>query len=386
MICRPILQHILGLGLLGAGMAFGTPNCSAQDTRPASTSRPMREPGAGLLFYAKGNYAYNTDAIANPHIIGGFFQIIWSEVEKENGQCDWTEVDKWIQPWVDANKSVALRVMWSTSGYWNFDYYKHPTPQWVWKEGAKFAYHEASQTEIPLIWDPIYMKYADRFVGEINKKYGDNPHVLFIDVTPGAETNPYRFGTINRQNPEFQEEFRKTEASDGRVYSPEVWMETVKQYVDASDRLLPNTPLLVTLNVGGMPDEPNRLPTIGDYCAARGFYVGQNGLGGNSYRDTASAQNYHRWAQTSKVFFEMVARSGGRTGTLQAVMEAAERAHCSYLNVYPEDVLQGTPGQKDYQPEFEDALKYGAEALKKFAKTGGGGAATVAPAVAANMR
>jgi hypothetical protein len=28
-------------------------------------------------------------------------------------------------------------------------------------------------------------------------RYDGNPNLLFVDVTPGAETNPYRFMTIN---------------------------------------------------------------------------------------------------------------------------------------------------------------------------------------------
>ena len=352
--------RILHLVVLAALTIFGASGALGQE---AQSSRAMREPGAGLLFYAKGDYAYNTDAIANPYITGGFFQIIWSEIEKENGKYDWTEVDKWVTPWIDAGKYVTLRVMWSTSGYWNFDYYKHPTPKWVFDEGAKYAYHEPSQTEIPLPWDPVYRKYAERFLEEINRKYGADPHVLFIDVTPGAETNPYRFGTINRRNPEFQGEYLQTKASDGRPYDADMWMETVKDYIDMSDRIFPNTPLLVTLNVAGMPEAGTRLPLVGDYCAARGFYVGQNGLGGRSYPDPESAMKYHEWAMTSKVFFEMVAGTGERTGTLMEVMKAAERAHCSYLNVYPEDVLRGTKGQANFSQEYEDALKYGAETL-----------------------
>lgn len=62
----------------------------------------------------------------------------------------------------------------------------------------------------------------------------------------------------------------------------------------------------------------------------------------------------------------MVERSGvGNTGTLMEVMKAAERIHCSYLNVYPEDVLKGTKGNADYDPDFEEALKYGASIIGK---------------------
>lgn len=338
---------------------------------PATPKRPVRAPGAGLLYYAKADYAAAESAriIANPHLVGALFQVIWSEVEKKDGECDWREVDQWIKPWLAAGKKIAIRIMWSTSGAWPRPYYKTPTPAWVWQQGARFARHAPTGTEIPLIWDPIYKKYAWRFLAQFAARYGDNPNLLFVDVTPGAETNPYRFGTINRTDPGFKDVFERIKTSDGRHYSEALWLDTIKEWVDASDRIFPRTPLLVTLNVGGLRGESRLIP-IGDYCASKGFYVGQNGLAGSSYRDADSGrtQAFLRWAGQSKLFFEMVQKSGGRTGTLMEVMQAAERIQCSYLNVYPEDVRQGTRGEKDFDPRFEAALKYGAEMLSRRAR------------------
>jgi hypothetical protein len=355
---RPILAALLA-ALLWTGFA------SAVEDKPVA--RAVREPGAGLLYYAKAEYASadNRRVIANPYITGALFQVIWSEVEKKDGECDWREVDSWIKPWLDAGKKVAIRVMWSTSGAWRMSYYKTPTPGWVWKKGAVFAFHPGTGTEIPLIWDPVYKKFAWRFLDQFAARYGDNPNLLFVDVTPGAETNPYRFGTINRTDPGFKDTYEKIQASDGRTYNEELWLDSIKEWIDATGRIFKSTPLLVTLNVGGLRGG-SRLITIGSYAAGKGFYVGQNGLGGNSYRDADGGNTaaFLGWAKQSKLFFEMVQKSGGRTGTLMEVMQAAERIQCSYLNVYPEDVLMGTKGEKDYDPKFETALKYGAEALR----------------------
>jgi hypothetical protein len=330
-----------------------------------SAPRAVREPAAGLLYYAKADYAFadNTAVIANPHIVGGFFQVIWSEVEKEEGKCDWREVDAWIKPWLDAGKGVAIRLMWVTSGAWPKPYYKVPTPKWVWAKGAKFAFLAATGTEIPLCWDPVYQKYAWRFMAQFAARYGDNPRVLFVDVTPGAETNPYRFGLANPVNLAFKDTYAQVKASDGRAFTEDLWLDTVKAWVDASLRAFPRTPLLVTLNNGGLR-VTDRLTTIGDYCASQGLYVGQNGLAGRSYQDATPRKDaFLRWSKDTKLFFEMVAGTGSRTGTLMEVMQAAERIRCSYLNVYPEDVLRGTPGQKNFDPAYQEALRYGAAKL-----------------------
>lgn len=357
---RQLLTALFGLS---AGLSLATPASAAE--------RPSREPGAGLLYYAKADYAAaeNQAVIANPHICGALFQIVWSQVEKENGQCDWSQVDQWIAPWIKAGKKVAIRFMWSTSGNWPKPYYKTPTPAWVWKAGAKFAFHQQSSTEMPLIWDPIYKKFAWRFMEQFAARYDSNPNVLFLDVTPGAETNPYRFMTINRTTPGFKEEFLKIKTSDGRAYNETLWLDTVKEWIDASARTFKQTPLLVTLNVGGMQGG-DRSVVIGDYCVSKGLYVGQNGLAGGSYRTTEGGRSaaFVRWSKQTKLFFEMVAGTGGRTGTLMEVMKAAERIHCNYLNVYPEDVLRGTPGEKQFDPAYAEALAYGARVLRQNAK------------------
>lgn len=333
-------------------------------TGVSAIERTPRPPGAGILYYAKANSATNTSVIANTNIVGAFFQVIWSEVEKQDGVCDWSAVDSWIQPWLAAGKKVAIRVMWSTSGYWPQPYYKTPTPQWVWQKGARFAFHAPSGTEIPLIWDAIYQQYAWRFLEQFAARYEANPNLLFVDLTPGAETNPYRFGTINEVDPGFKDIFLATPDSAGRTYNEDLWLNTVYEWVLASDGIFKQVPLLVTLNTGGFTT--NRLRTIGQFCVDHGFYVGQNGLKGSSYTNPATSP-FYGWATNTTLFFEMHAATGGSTGTLLEVMQAAERIRCRYLNVYPEDVERGTPGDSDFDPAYATALQYGAEVLARNA-------------------
>ncbi len=346
------------LGTMGLGLAAAEPR----------SAPPRRAPAAGLLYYAKADYAFadNRAVIANPYISGALFQVIWSEVEKEEGKCDWRELDAWIAPWLAAGKSVAIRLMWVTSGAWPKPYYRTPTPRWVWAKGAKHAYLAATGTEIPLVWDPIYRRCAERFLAQFAARYGDLPQLVFADVTPGAETNPYRFGLNNPANLAFKDTYAQTPASDGRTFSDELWLATVQEWIDASLRLLPRTPLLVTLNVGGLRGG-DRATVIGDFCVARGLYVGQNGLSGRSYaEDSARKRAFLAWSGSTRLFFEMVARTGGRTGSLMEVMQAAERIRCHYLNVYPEDVQRGTRGQPGFDPAYEAALKYGHETLRRL--------------------
>ena len=141
-----------------------------------------------------------------------------------------------------------------------------------------------------------------------------------------------------------------------------------KEYIDASAEAFDKTKLLVTLNRGNL-EGSDRSAEMGAYCVSKGVYVGQNGLNKNSYRiDGPRRQFFLSCAKNdaARLFFEMNhSTSDPTTGNLMEVMKSAERINCSYLNVYPEDVLKGTPGQPRYDPAYEEALKYGAQALPR---------------------
>ncbi len=344
-----------------------------------------RDPTGGLFFYEGYTFRDNAEAVNNPHIIGPLFQLYWSEIETKEGVYDWSAWDRRLQPWLKAGKKFALRIMWCSSGNWPHPASKTPTPAWVWASGAKSVRYPLNGTEIPLFWDPIYKKHALRFMAEIARKFGDDPRLVFIDVTPGAETNPYRFRVFNAWRPQFKEEYAATAASDGRTYNDDLWLETIKGYLEASRATFPRTPLLTTLNVAGMKGD--RLAEVGAYCVARGFYVGQNGLSPNNPRPgTRRAELFQQWSAETRTFFEMVDATGDTlnilmkrwgkppvpgakdepdTSTLLDYIKSAEAMKCRYLNVYPEDVIKGTRGTANYNPEWEEALKSGAAALSR---------------------
>jgi len=319
------------------------------------------KPAAGMLYFAGYGYEDNEDVIRNPYIIGAFYTIMWSEIEKSRGKFDWRKTDAFINKWVGAGKFVALRIMWTSSGMWKNPMAGTPTPAWVWREGAKYAFHAPSKTEIPLFWDPIYRKYAMEFQREVNRKFGNNPHILFIDVTPGAETNPYRFRTIERSDPAFKTTYLSTAASDGRTYSQQLWVETMTGWIAETAKIVTGIPCLVTLNVGGMPGA-NNFAVIGQCCVDNGMMVGQNGLKVGNYTDEKSERTilYRKWGKQTKLFFEMVAAAEEQdTGTLMEVMEAAERIGCDYLNVYAKDVVKSCNFLPQYTPRWEEAMRYG---------------------------
>ncbi|HCN28966.1 MAG TPA: hypothetical protein DIT64_09400 [Verrucomicrobiales bacterium] len=342
--------------------------------------RTPRDPSGGIFFYAKEGYDSNTAPVANPDVLGNWVQFYWSEIEKEKGRYDWSLIESRMKPWADAGKKVAFRVYWIGSGYWKNPAARTATPQSVWDDGAKFAKHADSGTEIPLPWDPIYQRRALAFLTALAERYDANPNVLFFDVTPGAETNPYRFVAFNQRTPEFKDQYAATPASDGRKYSDELWLATVRGWIDATDRIFKHLPLVVTLNVGtlNLGDARNDYSVeIGQYAVDHGFYVGQNGLHGASYiEDSGRKTAFLKWSKQTRIVFETLGDAGTSTqygkkplGSLREIVDAANRVNAHYLLPYPVDVLKGTKGQADYDPEFAAALAHGARTLGQGGKT-----------------
>jgi len=319
----------------------------------------------GLLYLASYYYRDNPESIKNPYIIGALFNIYWSKIEKQEGIFDWSEIDKLIALWTNARKKVAFRIIWSSSGNWPDPSAKNPIPEFVIKKGAVTVYSEKTKTLVPLFWDPIYQKYAKKFLYEVARKFDGDPNILFIDITPGAETNPYRFRTINNLDPEFKQKFLYAKASDGSQYSHDLWLKTVKQFVEEATKIFTKTPLLITLNAGSI-DEPDQFLTIGEFCVEKGCYVGQNGLTVRSYeKDSLRKDAFQKWAKKTCLYFETLDPSGDKTGSLMEIIKSAERIGADYLGVYAIDVLKGTKGQSNYDATYEEALAYGAKVIGK---------------------
>ena len=106
---------------------------------------------------------------------GALLTIYWSDVEPREGVFDWSDFDKRAAVWTRAGKKIAVRIMWSSSGNWPEPAAKHPTPQFVLDAGAVTVRSVSSKTDIPLFWDPIYRKYANRFLAEVARKFDGNP-------------------------------------------------------------------------------------------------------------------------------------------------------------------------------------------------------------------
>lgn len=339
---------------------------SSQSEKETSSSA-ARTPQGGLLYFASKHHDSDI-AAKNPYIIGALYTIYWSEVEPRKGEYHWEDLDHFFKVWSAEGKKVAIRVIWISTGLWPHEVAKHPTPSWLWEEGAKCFYEEKTRTEIPLFWDPVYNQHALRLMRAIYSRYGKNPFLLFVSATPGYETFPHHPRT-EEANPNFVEEFSKAEDSTGRAYSPELWQQTAQEWIASVSGIFKGVLTFVSLNRGGLYRSEDYFELFGE-CAVRNHsMVGQNGIKASSYKNPKGGryQLFQKWKEQTPIFQEMALASGNverQVGSLMGVMEAAIRINTSYLNVYAIDVLKGTKGYKDYDPAYEEALKFGQEHLQ----------------------
>jgi len=358
-----MIRHLLIILCLFVG---GT-SCAETAPQGARRAPDATIPKGGLLYFASKNH--DTDlAVKNPYIIGALYTIYWSELEVKNGVYDWKALDQFFEKWTAGRKKVAIRVIWVSTGLWPYEVARRPAPSWLWKEGAKYYYDKPTDTEIPLFWDPVYNKYALRLMKAIYERYGQNPDLLFVSATPGYETFPHHPKT-EKVSPGFLDNFAKMQDSQGRAYSSELWQDTVEKWITSVSGIFKDVLTFVSLNRGGLYPEEDYFELFGEYAIENHAMVGQNGIKASSYinKNGGRYKLFQQWKLKTSIFQEMALASGNeerQVGTLMGVMEAAVRINTNYLNVYAIDVLKGTKGYKDYDPVYEQALKFGQEQLE----------------------
>jgi hypothetical protein len=122
---------------------------------------------------------------------------------------------------------------------------------------------------VPLFWDPAYQAAARRFLAALEGHLATRPGVLFVDVTPGAETNPYRMGTLD-DDPRSDHVHRRAR---------ERQLALRRRALGPGPRRLPGRggdvperdPRVVTLSQGRLLGAPSRLGTIGDRAVGLGM-------------------------------------------------------------------------------------------------------------------
>jgi hypothetical protein len=121
------------------------------------------------------------EAKANPNLSGLCLHMAWNGIEKQDGQFDFTAVDRAVK----ALRGIGMK----------YQLCLHPgasTPDFVYAQGAKaFATkimnpHKATygqSIQIPVPWDPVYEEKFSRMIQELGKRYSSDPLCVSVVLT-----------------------------------------------------------------------------------------------------------------------------------------------------------------------------------------------------------
>jgi hypothetical protein len=118
---------------------------------------------------------------ANPNLSGICLHIPWAQIEKEPGQPDFSSIDKTVA--VFRSVGMKYQLCLKPGAY---------TPKSVYAEGAKAFEtrvrnpHRADvghAVQIPVPWDPIYMRNFSRIIDQLGERYARDPLCVSVVLT-----------------------------------------------------------------------------------------------------------------------------------------------------------------------------------------------------------
>lgn len=160
--------------------------------KPEEISGPLINPYMGWGIWAGPRYfdgraftlEYNTTGFGDDAPLFGWLLIdwMWSDLEPQEGQYHWDELDAIINYWAQRHKQVELRVWITDDPGWDRAPGNKVCPDWLWNDGVH--YHEYmglghTKKREPAYADPsyerIYIPKARRFLTALTERY-DKPN------------------------------------------------------------------------------------------------------------------------------------------------------------------------------------------------------------------
>lgn len=334
------------------------------------------------ILFLPGNYANQaTDGILeNPLIKGVLVAERWADIEPEEGNYNWSQLDEKIIEIASSGKRVILNIM--TSGV--------NVPQWVIERGAKtFTFKATNPNQpiygqtftVPLYWDETYLSYKKKFIKELGKRYANNPAVAGVMVS--------FLGTINNDWYIPKDRYEK---GDGlayqelldKGYTTNKMFNAGKETIDAWTSAFPKQALKLPIGKS-IPDNGNSITALAEKILNYAystypykFYAQINALCSKiPEADDARIQNAN--ADDPLYLLKLLSQHPYHIG-FQMLCDAAkhsERLDKGHVNVSPKHILEWCinvaltyhPYYIEYwhadceNPDFQDILMYANYAL-----------------------
>jgi len=158
----------------------------------------------------------------------------WSQIEPQDGQFDFTEIDKMLSLGKRHNKGVIV-------GFFSYD--QNPrapaTPGWLYDRGVqKITFpgggvSKGDLISVPKSWQEAYLREYEKFIRKVGQRYDGESAVWY--VVPG-------FGHIGNINAQPSQGGAPAFLKEG--WSPTVWKDFCLRVVKSYQTGFPRTPLI----------------------------------------------------------------------------------------------------------------------------------------------
>ena len=301
------------------------------------------------------------DLIDNPYVVGGRKQAYWAEVNPEQGEYDWQEFDDALQIAHNAGKKVGLIIPIAGYGGWQDPYAANGVPDWVYPmgEGEGVDYLEwdgPPYTRFPVFWSNAIKMHCQTLVEAFGARYDGHPDLEYVIVGLYPEMN------LGKNANDLQQEWLDA------GYTDDLYENTVKWYIDLYAANFPDTQLslacLSSKPIGLMSTV--RFEELRNNISAHMDSIPNGGIENNALRERSNWDFIQQWFrkhhETTHVMYEAVDKSsgGGRAGNFRKMLENGLTAHADHFQIYYEDIKVATPGDPNYDPEYEAALAFAA--------------------------
>jgi hypothetical protein len=235
---------------------------------PATSKKPSATTFQGIYVFNGGNSATYAN---NPIVAGTYLGYYWSQLEPQEGQYQWGQLDSDMQPWITHNKNVIVRI--STAGWkkWQPPYSAQGTPQWVFNKGVSSVTEDDGAIK-PQYWNPTFLQALKVFIQAFANRYDGNSHIMAVEIGigDGGETKP---DTRFNSNPGI------LQAWENIGYTNAVWWNTIQQIITIYTSSFHSTPLAIMPDATFIgQDKGYSESMVLNYAVSHSLWLQDNGL------------------------------------------------------------------------------------------------------------
>jgi hypothetical protein len=321
--------------------------------------------GSGLFEHMNWNQLNNAPKanINNPYVAGAEIHLPWSMLEPAKGTFNYQLLDRFLAAWAAVGKKVVLSIKTSPDGAETNPYGGSSTPQWVYAEGAKYVTVDKKgiTQQIPLAWDPVFLREYQTFVNQFAARYDGNPALEYIIVGPGV------FNSTRAIYPGDIGLFRQA------GYTDKVWYDTNVKIMGYYEKAFQGTHLALGMspfiNDRRQGQEYNEFK-LARLAAQQGMYIDFHDLKATAdWVNSPYPQFFASLGTSTKIALGMdnptsdsesvEARYGDPVTNVQYAfggVNGLPPINTYYIEFYLHDVTAATRGSPTFQNEYYDAM------------------------------